>query len=71
MYTRWSPELTTLLNPANGTQSVRIGNLRYHVLPCDLQNDLLQIASTLDDVIEVGIFQIHSTTTNAHIFNVG
>ena len=71
MYTRWSPELTTLLNPANGTQSVRIGNLRYHVLPCDLQNDLLKIASTLDDVIEGGIFQKHSKKTTASLFKVG
>ena len=71
MYTRWSPELTTLLNPENGTQSVRIGNLRYHVLPCDLQNDLLKIASTLDDVIEGGIFQKHSKKTTASLFKVG
>ncbi len=70
MYTRWSPELTTLLNPENGTQSVRIGNLRYHVLPCDLQNDLLKIASTLDDVIEGGIFQKHSKKTTASLFKV-
>lgn len=71
MYTRWSPELTRLLDSTNGTKSVRVGNLEYHVFAGDTQEALLSIADTIDDVIENGRTQKHSKKSTASLFSVG
>ena len=71
MYTRWSPELTSLLDAKSGTQSVRIKDLEYHVLPCEHQTELLAIAANLDDIIENGNRQKYSKKSAASLFKVG
>lgn len=71
MYTRWSPELTRLLDSACGTKSVHAGNLEYHVFAGDTQEALLSIAGTIDDVIENGRIQKHSKKSTASLFSVG
>lgn len=70
MYTRWSPELTSLLNAKSGTQSARIKDLEYHVLPCEHQALLLSIAPNLDDIIENGNRQKYSKKSTASLFTV-
>lgn len=70
MYTRWSPELTEILNSASGTKSVQIGNLDYHVLAGQFQDTLLTIASDIDDIIENGKVQKHSKKSTASLFTV-
>ena len=70
MYTRWSPELTSLLDAKSGTQSARIKDLEYHVLPCEHQASLLSIAANLDDIIENGNRQKYSKKSTASLFNV-
>lgn len=70
MYTRWSPELTSLLDAKSGTQSVKIKDLEYHVLPCEHQASLLSIAANLDDIIENGNRQKYSKKSTASLFNV-
>ena len=70
MYTRWSPELTHLLDPTSGTKSIKIKDLEYHVLPCAYQESLLSIASTIDEVIENGKRQKHSKKSTASLFIV-
>lgn len=70
MYTRWSPELTEILNSASGTKSVQIGNLDYHVLAGSFQDSLLSIASDIDDIIEKGKVQKHSKKSTASLFTV-
>ena len=70
MYTRWSPELTSLLDAKSGTQSVRIKDLEYHVLPCEHQAALLSIAPNLDDIIETGNRQKYSKKSTASLFSV-
>ena len=52
MFTRWSPELTHLLEPSSGTKSVRLGNLEYHALKSDYQDLLLSIVPEIDEIIE-------------------
>ena len=71
MYTRWSPELTRLLDSACGTKSVHVGNLEYHVFAGNTQEALLSIADTIDDVIENGCTQKHSKKSTASLFSVG
>ena len=71
MYTRWSPELTRLLDSTSGTKSVRMSNLEYHVFAGDTQEALLSIADTIDDVIENGRTQKHSKKSTASLFSVG
>ena len=70
MYTRWSPELTSLLDAKSGTQTVRIKDLEYHVLPCEHQASLLSIAANLDDIIENGNRQKYSKKSTASLFSV-
>lgn len=70
MYTRWSSELTELLDNTSGTKSVRIGNLDYRVLAGSFQDTLLPIASDIDDIIENGKLQKHSKKSTASLFTV-
>lgn len=70
MYTRWSSELTELLDTASGTKSVRIGNLDYHALAGQFQDSLLSIATNIDDIIEKGNRQKHSKKSTASLFTV-
>ncbi len=70
MYTRWSPELTELLDIASGTKSVHVGNLDYHVLAGQFQDNLLSVASTIDEIIEKGNIQKHSKKSTASLFTV-
>ena len=70
MYTRWSPELTRLLHPSNGTKSIRKGNLEYYVLPSRVQGCLLSIASDIDNVIEKGCIQKYEDNSTASLFSV-
>lgn len=71
MYTRWSSELTSLLEPSYGTKSLRIGNLEYHVLPSDEQAALLEVTPKLDSLIEEGNVQKHSKKSTASLFKAG
>lgn len=70
MYTRWSPELTEILDSASGTKSIQIGNLDYHVLVGQFQDTLLTIAPNIDDIIEEGEVQKHSKKSTASLFTV-
>lgn len=70
MYTRWSQELTDLLNSSSGAKSLKIKDLEYHVLPCDYQDSLLSIPQTIDDIIENGKRQKHSKKSTASLFTV-
>ena len=71
MYTRWSSELTSLLEPSYGTKSLKIGNLEYHVLPSDEQVALLEVAPKLDSLIEEGKVQKYSKKSTASLFKAG
>lgn len=70
MFTRWSPELTHLLEPSSGTKSVRLGNLEYHALKSDYQDSLLSIVPKIDDIIENGDVQKQSKKSTASLFKV-
>ena len=71
MYTRWSSELTSLLEPSYGTKSLKIGNLEYHVLPSDKQVALLEVAPKLDSLIDEGKVQKYSKKSTASLFKAG
>ena len=70
MHTRWSPELTRLLNPSSGTRSVKIKDLEYHVFPCNYQNSLLNIAENIDKLIVSGDIQKHENNSTASLFSI-
>lgn len=70
MYTRWSPDLTELLDITSGTKSVQVGNLDYHVLAGQFQDNLLSVASSIDEIIEKGNIQKHSKKSTASLFTV-
>ena len=52
MYTRWSPELTRLTDPATGCKTIKVGNLDYRVFAGEHQEALLSVAAQIDDLIE-------------------
>ena len=71
MYTRWSPELTRLTDPATSCKTIKVGNLDYRVFAGEHQEALLSVAAQIDDLIEEGNRQKYSKKSAASLFKVG